>query len=51
MSTRDSKNDLIDVCAAALRVVEHSSFYRNINNLLRAENCSSLSGVLELISL
>lgn len=51
MATRSSENDLIDVMAAAFRLIDHTEFDRYASHLLKRLNCVSPEALWNFISL
>lgn len=50
MQEKESIDDLVDVCGAAFRVIEHSDFYKKVCSMLKFENRSTLESLLPLIN-
>lgn len=50
MLNKESVDELVDVCGAAFRVIEHSNFYAKINIMLRTEGCAIFETVMPLIN-
>ena len=48
---KDGMDALVDVTAAAFRLVDHTDFHRNAAELLREMGCVSPRQLMELISL
>ena len=50
-SVRNEAEDLIDICGAAFRIIEHSAFYKKVNIMLKAEGMTTLDSLLPLLTI
>lgn len=51
MAKKDSKEDIVDLVAAAFRLIEHSSFDQNVDIILKANQCTTLTSLEMLLKI